>query len=230
MNTLRRHQLVWLDEYGWYRILAAASTQPAPAPDLQVLACLELWAERRWPLVVTRQAVDPATASPDTPLALGLAAPSCWGRRALTVTASARAVVRHGEFAAAADFGPSLPATARAGWTRLCEDLARLGVAARVYGSHGWQRLTGLDYVHAQSDIDLQLDVAQPAQADQVCALLQGAALGALRIDGELAFNDGASVAWREWLRLRAGETDRVLVKRIASVTLEDARGWMAAA
>ena len=223
MNTLRRHQLVWLDEFGWYRILAAD-----PPPDPQALACLELWAERRWPLVVTRQASAPA--GPDAPLALGLAAPSRWGRRALSLSASARAVVRRGGFGAAAEFGASLPASARTGWARLCAELAHLGVAARVYGSHGWQQLTGFDYVHAQSDIDLLLEVAHPAQADQVCALLQAAAPGALRIDGELVFADGAAVAWREWLRFRAGDTERVLVKRIASVTLEDASAWLAAA
>jgi len=34
-------------------------------------------------------------------------------------------------------------------------------------------------------------------------------------------------VAWREWLRFRSGETDRVLVKRIAGTTLEDAAAWV---
>jgi len=112
----------------------------------------------------------------------------------------------------------------------LGERLALRRVAARAYGSYGWQQLTGLEYVHPQSDLDLLLEVATGAQADKACAQLRDAQLGPLRIDGELTFEDGGSVAWREWLRFRAGETDRVLVKRIAGATLEDAAAWLEAA
>ena len=118
---------------------------------------------------------------------------------------------------------------ARAGWEALCDRLARLGVVARVYGSYGWQQLTGLDYVHPGSDIDVLLDVTTPAQADRACALL-AAESGPVRIDGELAFEDGASVAWREWLRFRSGESAHILVKRLNGATLEDATTWAAIA
>ena len=233
MKPLRRHQLVSLDEFGWYRILAAASSSPSlshqqsPASAAQALDCLEHWAVHRWPLVVTRQPADLPAGMSDTPLALGLSAPARWGHHPIGVSASAHAVVRQDEFPLVADLVPSLPVAAWAGWWTLCEHLARLGVAARVYGSYGWQHLTGLEYVHPHSDLDLLLDVATLAQADRACALLQGAELGPLRIDGELAFEDGASVAWREWLRFRSGQTDRVLVKRIAGMTLEGATAWV---
>jgi len=104
---------------------------------------------------------------------------------------------------------------------------ALLGIVARAYGSYGWQQLTGLEYVHPRSDLDLLLEVATGAQADRACAHLRDAQLGPLRLDGELAFDEGGSVAWREWLRFRSGETDRVLVKRIAGTTLEDAAAWV---
>lgn len=236
MSPLRRHQLVWLDEFGWFRILARAHA--APLRDTRTLACLEHWAEQRWPLVVTRQAaaIHPldadadGDAGTDAPLALGLPAPACWGRRRIAVEASTRAIVQLGEFAAASELTPSLPEALRADWSRLCAGLAALGQPARVYGSHGWQHLTGLDYVHDASDIDLIVPVATPAQADRAVALLQHSALAAPRLDGELLFPDGASVAWREWAQLRHGQTDRVLVKRLASATLEDVAQWQVAA
>jgi phosphoribosyl-dephospho-CoA transferase len=104
-------------------------------------------------------------------------------------------------------------------------------VVARVYGSYGWQQLTGMDYVHAKSDIDLLVEVRTVAQADQASALLCTANdAGPLRIDGELAFESGAAVAWREWLRFRSGQTEQILVKRLAGATLEDAAVWANAA
>ena len=232
MKPLRRHQLVWLDEYAWHRVLAqASSTAPGlPAPSPQVQDCLAHWAQQRWPLVVTRQSAAAVAGAPDGLLALGLSAPARWGRCAIGVTASLRGVIRDGEFPHAFELGPRLPAAAQAGWALLCERLARLDVAARVYGSHGWQQLTGMDYVHDRSDIDLLLDVSNAAQADQASALLLAADSGPLRIDGELVFEEGAAVAWREWPRFRSGQADRILVKRLAGATLEDGAAWAAVA
>jgi len=232
MKPLRRHQLVWLDEFGWYRVLAAASSSASmsgqqPAGAAPALDCLEHWAQQRWPLVVTLQSVEPPADMSDAPLALGLPAPARWGRLPIGVSASSRGVARQDEFPLLATLIPSLPAAAQAGGRSLCEGLAQLGVEARAYGSYGWQQLTGLEYVHSRSDLDLLLDVASGTQADQVCAKLRDAQPGLLRIDGELSFEDGRSVAWREWLGFRSGQTDRVLVKRIAGTTLEDAAAWV---
>jgi phosphoribosyl-dephospho-CoA transferase len=240
MPTLRRHQLVWLDEFAWYRVLAGHSTSPVQphGPAADAAECLAHWAQQRWPLVVTRQAVEAAVSAPDDVLALGLSAPARWGRQAIRVTASHRGVERVGAFPNAADIGPALPAAVQAAWAALCRELGRAGLTANVYGSYGWQHLTGMDHVHARSDIDLLIHVASAAQADQAAALLlaaEGAAVSrplpmSLRIDGELAFADGASVAWREWVRFRAGQADRILVKRLAGATLEDAAAWGVAA
>ena len=232
MKPLRRHQLVWLDEYAWFRVLAGASSSqdPAQAVAAEAMDCLAHWAQQRWPLVVTRQACEVVAGPPDAVLALGLAAPAQWGRQSICVTASLGGVVSQGDFPLADAVGPVLPAEAQAGWAALCEGLASLGVVERVYGSYGWQQLTGMSYVHAGSDIDLLIDVSAPAQADQVAALLLAAQSLPLRIDGELAFANGAAVAWREWLRFRSGQTGQILVKRLAMAGLEDAGTWVTTA
>jgi phosphoribosyl-dephospho-CoA transferase len=41
--------------------------------------------------------------------------------------------------------------------------LAEQGLEARVFGSLAWQALTGLDYVHATSDLDLIIDLSASA-------------------------------------------------------------------
>lgn len=224
LRPWRRHQLVWLDEFGWYRILA---TSPGSAGhDAQVQGCLELWAERRWPLVVTRQAPEQVAASSTTPLALGLPAPARWGRRRIAVEVLVSAVCRRREFPLAAEALPLLPAEAQGRWKELCVEFERLALVARIYGSYGWQQLTGMDYLHPGSDIDLLLEVADEHLADAACGLLQRAALAAPRIDGELVFPVGTSVAWREWARWRAGETSRILVKRIDDAVLIETPPW----
>jgi phosphoribosyl-dephospho-CoA transferase len=240
MTPLRRHQLVWLDEFAWFRVLATASSSSNDLPHaceaqtaqskLNQLECLEHWAQQRWPLVVTRQAAHALADDPDAVLALGLSAPARWGRQAIAVSSTLTGVMRRCAFPSAAEVGATLPCAARPGWVALCQSLAQLGVTAHVYGSHGWQQLTGLDYVHPGSDIDLLLAVATPAQADLACARLMSADMGSVRIDGELAFGNGTSVAWREWQMFRSGQAERILVKHLTRSSLEDTLVWASAA
>ncbi len=218
MVVLRRHQLVWLSDAGW-RELQRAPRDPVKRD------CIAHWASRHLPLVVTQQPSPPITAG-DT-LALGLAAPAAWGRRKIAVQVPLSGALYFGNFPLAPDVASLLVEAARAPWLALCDELRRLGVAARVHGSHGWQRLTGLLYLHAASDVDLHLPVETTRDADAVTALLQAIALTAPRIDGELVFGDGTAVAWREWLQWRQGRVERVLVKRLHGVALEAGTRWL---
>lgn len=204
---LERHRLVWLSNAGWQALLPQA-------PDAASARCLAHWARERLPLVVTRQRSD-------TPrLALGLAMPAQWGRRKLALEIDGSHLLYTGAFPAAADITQLLVPGARAGWRALCAELAGLGLAPRVHGSHGWQKLTGLRYLRPGSDIDLHIAVDSEALADRVATLLQ-VDTGGPRIDGELLFPDGGAIAWREWLQLRAGHVREVLVKRLDRVALE---------
>lgn len=204
---LARHRLVWLSDAGWQELLPQA-------PDAPSRQCLEHWASEHLPLVVTRQPPD------STQLAVGLAMPARWGRRKLALRVAHEHLLYSGGFPAAADIALLLPASCRPAWRGLCTELAALGVSPRVHGSHGWQKLTGLRYLRATSDIDLHIAVDSDALADRVVTLLQ-LDTGGPRIDGELLFPDGAAIAWREWLQLRAGRVREVLVKRLDGVALE---------
>jgi len=216
MVALRRHQLVRLNEAGWAAVRARAWDEGAQA-------CLAHWCAHGLPLVVTQQRGTLA----DDALALGLPAPLQWQRRRLVVQVGLGDVLYFDEFPLAAELTTSLPAASRVAWCALLTTLGAAGASVRVYGGHGWQRITGLGYLHAGSDLDLCLSVADAAAADAAVAALQAAALTAPRLDGELVFPDGSAVAWREWGAWRAGRVDRVLVKRLHGVAMETDDAWL---
>jgi len=210
MPPLHRHQLVRLTRDGWQRL------RDRPW-DATAAACLAHWASHELPLVVTRQ--RPGAHAADG-IAMGLPAPARWERRRLALVVPPRDIAGFDEFPRAEQVGALLAAPARADWQHLCTGLAARGILARVHGSHGWQRLTGLDHLRPGSDIDLCLRVSHAHQADDAVALVQRFPLAEPRLDGELVFPDGDAVAWREWLAWRAGRSRTVLVKRLDGCAL----------
>ncbi len=97
-------------------------------------------------------------------------------------------------------------------------DLAeRSGVEPRVFGSLLWQRLTGLPYLSASSDLDL-LWPATDAQAaahlaERLAAIERD---NPVRFDGEFLLPEGGGVHWREWMDAPC----EVLVKTMTEVQL----------
>lgn len=212
MTALWRHRLVRLNAAGW------AATRLRPW-DAAAHECLEFWAVHRLPLVVTQQ----PPGLPADQVALGLPAPLRWNRRRLALQVPAIGLLGFDEFPAAARTEELLPPGVRAAWRSVCAELAASGTEVRVYGSHGWQLLTGLGYLHAASDLDLWMRVADPRAADAAVAALTAAPFTGPRLDGELVFGDGSAVAWREWQHWRAARVDRLLVKRLHGAALEQA-------
>jgi phosphoribosyl-dephospho-CoA transferase len=209
---LHRHQLARLGAAGWERVLGHAW-------DAQARECLAHWASHGLPLVVTRQT---SAVLQDDSIAMGLPAPVRWGRRRLALQVPRADVAYFDEFPRLAQVIGRWAEGRRRIWQGLCEALDACDVVARVHGSHGWQHLTGLGHVHAQSDIDLWIGVHDDLQADRVAALLQAFPVERPRLDGELVL-DGDAVAWREWPAWRSGRAQAVLVKRLDGCVLRHA-------
>jgi phosphoribosyl-dephospho-CoA transferase len=197
---LRRHELVRLTAAGWRR---AAPQHDDP----QAARCLAHWLANDLPVVVATQ----AGTSTDV-ISLGLPAPTAWGRGRYSLRV-ARADIRRG-----LDAFPDLD---RCGF-RLARELA----GVRVHGSFGWECMTGLGYVHEQSDLDLSIPVGDAEQADDAVRILARGVDGP-RLDGELCFADGSAVAWREWQAWRSGRVSSVLVRRLRGASLERDAGWL---
>jgi phosphoribosyl-dephospho-CoA transferase len=207
----QRQQLVRLTSDGWQKALTACGSASAHA-------VLQHGWRNDWPWVVTRQLQpEPSTVS------LGLPAPTAWGRQRLALSVSASELREATTFPDLEEVIPLLaghPAQAQAHALR--QQLSALGVPTHVYGSHGWQALTGEVYLHPRSDLDLLVAVSSVAQADAVVHTLNHAAQDALpHIDGELLWPLGGAVSWREWDRWRHGQTQAMLVKSRQSVHLQ---------
>jgi phosphoribosyl-dephospho-CoA transferase len=211
MTRLHRHQLVHLTPVAWERLRAIAR-------DAVERECLTLWASRGLPVVVTQQRCD---ASPDPAwIAMGLSAPLRWESRRIGMSVARSEVMFFDEFPAARAVAKLLPAPARAAWDALCRATHACGVQPRVYGSFGWQALSAMVHVRADSDADLWVGVSDAGQADQVAALLAAAEIPGLRLDGELVFDGDNAVSWREWLTWRAGGVRSILVKSLGGSRL----------
>ncbi len=219
MRGLQRHGLVRLSEAGWDGVLAGTDWDDAAR------SCLAAWRRGRLPLVVARQ--DGVSAGR---VRLGLPAPPAHGRQRLALAASCGELLDAGDaFPEPEKIASLLPDCAQASWRALAGELAPLALA-RVFGSYGWEHLSGLSYVHPDSDVDLLLRVDDVAAADAVAALLACAPLALPRLDGEIAFADGSAIAWREWRQWRAGNARGMLVKGIAGVRIVHDLGWLVAA
>ena len=216
MFPLHRHQLARLSESGW----AAVLRRPW---DGQARDCLAHWAAHQLPLVVTRQSIDAAA---NGWIALGLPAPARWDRRRLALQVPRTAVLLFDEFPRLAEVRRLLPPPARGPVRDLIGGLDACDATARVFGSYGWQAISGLDHVRPHSDLDLSVSVEGAAHADAVAHVLQSFGAVRPRLDGELLFGDGAAVAWREWIEWRAGRTRAVMVKRLDGVSLQRDTGW----
>lgn len=212
MPPLHRHQLAQLCTAGWSDVL----DRPWDATSRD---CLQHWARQRLPLVVTRQLAAPGTAA--TSLALGLPAPLAWERRRIALQVPRSAIAWFDEFPLASALLRLFRGRTHARLASLLDGLAALGATARVYGSHGWQLLSGQDYLHERSDLDLWISVASDDQADAVASHLQAFDSARLRVDGELVFVEGAAVAWREWVAWRTGRARGLLVKRLHGASLQ---------
>lgn len=183
-----RNQWIEISDTAWQALVTTA-------PDAQAHDIVAHWQARRLPLVVCTQ---PPGLGPGR-LAVGLPAPLRWSRRRLALEVPRDQVLRQG------DFPPLAAVLHDAASQALHHALAAVGAGARVYGSYGWQALTGESYAHAASDIDLQIQVPGFEAARQALPLLQQARLPG-RLDGEFAFPEGCAIAWREFGQLLQAE------------------------
>ena len=204
----QRNQLVWLTELGWQTVMAQQWDEAARH-------ILNHWHTQQLPLVATTQhdRTNPSG------LPLGLPAPTCWGRRKLALQVSLDAVERVDGFPSLDSITPVYECLS--GMDDFIAHMHRLQVPLQVYGSFGWQAVSGMEYVRATSDLDLRACVPDLNVARATTLALDALQLP-LRVDGELVFPDGSAVAWRELLQWMRGTVQQVMVKSAYGVYLAE--------
>ena len=203
MSGLRRHTLVWLSQ-----------APEAETDDGRARAAA--WQELRRPFVVTRRPDDGGD------IGLGFcttdpAHPEVRPRRVAARTDPDRIIDRLRPPTLKEIACCPAAVTQALSFERLISASDQAGLDVRVYGSWMWQALTGEPHVHAASDLDVVIDVADLAAADRAAAFLarEEQALS-FRIDGELSFPGLGEIQWREMLQ----DKDEVLLKSIDTLQL----------
>lgn len=206
---MRRHDLVWLRPSPVY-------STPCAEPGSAEWSALAAWLDTGRPLVAARQTAGKGQ------VLLGLGLPLALGRKRLSILVepSQIAVVRPP--LGVRQCLSCLPAEQGDALLALASAIEACGARLGVYGSLAWESLSGEAFRHAASDIDLICDVTDQVQfAVALGVLAQAAGQFSCRLDGELRFPDGKSVAWQEILGLGGGLDKPVLVKGEREVALQ---------
>ncbi|MBV9656522.1 MAG: malonate decarboxylase holo-[acyl-carrier-protein] synthase [Verrucomicrobia bacterium] len=204
----QRHDLLRVKSAAWLRILQAQ-------PRFPTLPHVARWAERRRPLIVRRRA--PGDAPDQIPVALPLP-PAC-GKARLAAQLFPDEIAERVPPLTLRELQPELPPVWQPLAAQLLDAAKQTGVESpRVFGSWLWQRLTGLAYVTARSDLDLLWPLRTADDANRLVGRLASiAAKSVLPFDGEILLPDGSGVHWREW---RTDAASEVLVKTMSGVQL----------
>ena len=200
MQSLRRHDLVWLGPASDAGAFAVVAEQAEHARN---------WVQQGRPLVVARQSDAEANQ-----LNLGFTLPSAPLRTRISLRAPRTAIIRHARPLLLPDAIGHAPHSWRDGMSSLHELCTKAGTVARVYGSLSSQAYTGEIYVDTASDLDLLLECGEHTKLNELLAALQSFPAQTLRIDGEILAPTGWAVAWRELAAaLRSATPCKVLAK-----------------
>jgi phosphoribosyl-dephospho-CoA transferase len=195
--SLRRHQLVGVDPAAWESLVRARA-------DLTGEPLLQDWAKQGWPLIARRRGPLDGDG-----VLLGLPLPPSAGKRRIAVEMRPDDIVSVSPLPSVSEVRRAAPIA----WQPCLQELTDLarayGVRAGVFGSLGWQWITGLTYLGPQSDIDVAWTLPRPDQLERFLGDLADLdARAPARLDGELVRADGAGANWRE---LHAGGSELAL-------------------
>lgn len=207
---MRRHDLAYLHPGAAYTLIGTATPEAHDA--------LRRWLHAGRPLVVARQ---PSPGGTTLFLGLTLPPPGMQPRRlGIAITLDAIMAVEP-PLLLAQCLETSAPAATIAPLRRLQTRCERLGVSVHAYGSMAWERLSGMPYRHARSDIDLVCDITDACQLPGCLEALQATQLALpCSLDGEIRFAGALAVNWKELARAAQSPATRVVAKGNASVAL----------
>ena len=177
------------------------------------------WIAGGLPLVVARQSGGPNGGT--NQIAMGLTLPPNEGSLRIGCTLHVDDILQVCPPTPLLACIPSLPLKLVMPLLALAQDLQAIGVEALVYGSLAWQAISGLDYLHPGSDIDLLCEVDTLGQLHELIVILKKHSPTLdHRLDGEIRFPDGSAVAWLELANALQDPAAELLIKENADVRL----------
>lgn len=180
--------------------------------DLAGEPLVRAWASQAWPLIVRRRLTSDGAGLP-----LGLPLPPSAGKRRIALELPSAAVCSTLPLPELCDVIGAAPEAWRPPLAQVQNIARTYAVRAGVFGSLGWQWLTGMTYLGPHSDVDIAWTLPRTERLEWFLDELAAAdSVSPVRLDGEVIRDDGAGVNWRE---LRAGVAE-LAVKTAAGVTL----------
>jgi phosphoribosyl-dephospho-CoA transferase len=212
---LPRQRLVRVYPAAWDALMESRA-------DLAADPLVRVWARNAWPLIVRRRNLSDTIGQP-----LGLPLPPYAGKRRIAVQLPSADIQSVTPLPAVTEVLGVAP-VAWQSWLRELAGVAeKYSVHAGVFGSLGWQWLTGLNYLGPTSDVDIAWTLPGRDQIDSFLdELAQIDSRAPVRLDGELVRADGAGVNWRE---LHAGGAE-VALKTATQVMLSSRAAFIGAA
>jgi phosphoribosyl-dephospho-CoA transferase len=162
LRSLARHDLCWLSCDQRKALLATkvySVDRRSSLSGSEILSAQEAllaWTDMGRPLIVTRQPTD----VPPNCCRLALCAPHGTAPRSIAVEVAVELIKRVAPPALLRDVIDAAPAIWQKSLRGVERAQAEVGLEARVFGSFGWQALTGLNYLHGKSDLDLIIELA----------------------------------------------------------------------
>lgn len=102
------------------------------------------------------------------------------------------------------------------------QDLAVLSCSVHVYGSYACQYLYQEQFTHAQSDLDLLIEISNTHVIAKVLQLIQHVQSQlSIRIDGEIALKNTQNIAFNELIFARNHQQNSIIVKELSAIHLQ---------
>jgi phosphoribosyl-dephospho-CoA transferase len=186
-DAWQRHDLLHVVPQAWTAALAAHSLGQVPL--------LTQWADWGWPVIVRRRLESEAL----DVVPVGVPLPPAAGKSRIALNVPPAAVTAR----AAPTRLRTVAHKAEPAWQPTIAALVALGerhgIESAAFGSLLWEHHTGLTYLSPTSDLDV---IWSTHAGCNIANLLRGIAqierLAPMRIDGEIAFPQGAATNWRE--------------------------------
>ena len=212
---MRRHQLVFAHRAAWDSLVQSRD-------DLAGDSLVRDWVRNGWPLIMRRRLPGEIDG-----LSLGLPLPPSAGKRRIAVRLHHEDIVSTRPLPELTEVLRGAPVQWRPFLGEFADIARTYGVRAGVFGSLGWQWLTGLNYLGPRSDVDIAWSLPSRDRIDQLLEdLAELDSRSPVRLDGEFVREDGAGVNWRE---LRAGAAE-VALKTASDVILYSRAAFLGAA
>jgi triphosphoribosyl-dephospho-CoA synthase len=197
--TFNRHDLLFLNRFDL-----------SDHPDGVLI---EKWLESGQPVIVCR----PGIAVGGESVHCGIPLPPKQGKKRISFTAPMNSITHRAGLPELEKCMGLLPESRQLQLSEFLDSCREINFSPEVFGSLAWQHLTGLDYLHEESDIDLRFRIKNSMDLERLSVMLRRFLQFCDKLcDIELELWNGMAVSWREFIN----DSPQLMIKTVNDVFL----------